>query len=275
MHLSTKHKWDLEHGGDDKGTVYPAHMAAYQGDLQVLQSLVSRGIAGVNDRDDTNCTPAHKAAGNGHVECVRWLMEMGADMSLLNAAGETPRDVARRYGQLGCASLLGSEPDEEPSEDAQMECDEQSQERALHRLEELTKLLEMAKTNYHQLGGLLEDEKRQKEQDTESARIIDDLTSQLQLERVRREKLEAQVDELKGELYSTRLTESSRTSLPLIHSRTTSAPRSAHSKQHQEEKPRGKKSVKGVTRQRLSAEPGVFLIRSSLSPETAVSRRQY
>ena len=43
-----------------KGTVYPAHMAAYQGDLQVLQSLVSRGIAGVNDRDDTNCTPAHK-----------------------------------------------------------------------------------------------------------------------------------------------------------------------------------------------------------------------
>ena len=31
-------------------------------------------------------------------------------VSLLNAAGETPRDVARRYGQLGCASLLGSEP---------------------------------------------------------------------------------------------------------------------------------------------------------------------
>jgi ankyrin repeat domain-containing protein 42 len=211
-------EWDLEHGGDEGGTVYPAHTAAYKGDLQALQSLITKGIAGINDRDDTNSTPAHKAAGSGHVECLRWLMEMGADMSLLNEAGETPREVAKRYGQLGCISLLGGESDEEASEDSEPAFDEHSQERALQRIKELAKKLEMAKANYRQLGGSLEEDKKEMPDDAECAKTVKELNGQLERERVRREKLEAQIDDLKGKLYSAKLAENSDSSLTVLQS---------------------------------------------------------
>ena len=82
--------------------------------------------------------------------------------------------------------------DEEPSEDSEPVFGEHSQgillsdfnfqslvgvtvallvaERALQRVKELMKKLEMAKANYHQLGGLLEEDKREMQEDTESAK---------------------------------------------------------------------------------------------------------
>ena len=35
---------------------------------------------------------------------------MGANMSITNQAGETPRDVARRFSKLACVKLLGRDP---------------------------------------------------------------------------------------------------------------------------------------------------------------------
>lgn len=35
---------------------------------------------------------------------------MGANMTIQNQAGETPRDVARRFGQLACVKILGGDP---------------------------------------------------------------------------------------------------------------------------------------------------------------------
>eukprot|EP00118_Oscarella_pearsei_P003738 m.15565 g.15565 ORF g.15565 m.15565 type:complete len:156 (+) comp26435_c0_seq3:553-1020(+) len=71
-------EWDIEHKGSSDNA-YPAHAAACRGDLKVLQSLIARSVVDINARDDQNCTPAHTAASSGHVECLRWLMDLGAD----------------------------------------------------------------------------------------------------------------------------------------------------------------------------------------------------
>lgn len=42
------------------------------------------------------CTFLPLAAGQGHVHCLQWLIEMGADCDITNDAGETPKDVAKR-----------------------------------------------------------------------------------------------------------------------------------------------------------------------------------
>jgi len=47
------------------------------------------------------------AASQGNLEVLQWLMEMGGDMSIKNNAGETARDVARRYARLAAVRMLG------------------------------------------------------------------------------------------------------------------------------------------------------------------------
>jgi len=49
------------------------------------------------------------AAGQGHIEILQWLLEMGADMSITNHAGETAKDVAQRYARLAAVRLLSDD----------------------------------------------------------------------------------------------------------------------------------------------------------------------
>jgi len=46
------------------------------------------------------------AAGQGHIQTLQWLLEMGADLSITNYASETPKDVARRFARLAAVRLL-------------------------------------------------------------------------------------------------------------------------------------------------------------------------
>ena len=39
---------------------FPAHVAAYTGDLRHLRMLIDNGIVNVNERDERGSTPAHK-----------------------------------------------------------------------------------------------------------------------------------------------------------------------------------------------------------------------
>ncbi len=39
---------------------YPAHSAAYAGDLARVRYLIESGIVNVNERDHQGCTPLHK-----------------------------------------------------------------------------------------------------------------------------------------------------------------------------------------------------------------------
>ena len=39
---------------------YPAHLAAYSGDLEHLQSLIEKGVSNINEQDEKGSTAAHK-----------------------------------------------------------------------------------------------------------------------------------------------------------------------------------------------------------------------
>lgn len=46
------------------------------------------------------------AAGQGNLAVLEWLIEMGANLTINNSAGETPKDVAARFAQLAAVKML-------------------------------------------------------------------------------------------------------------------------------------------------------------------------
>ncbi|XP_071501313.1 ankyrin repeat domain-containing protein 42-like [Diadema antillarum] len=222
-------EWERDHPEDQENLAFPAHMAAGSGDISHLRMLIEQGVVNINERDDKGSTPAHRAAGNGNLECLQWLVEMGANIHVQNNAGETPMDVASRFAQLACVKLLKGDDSDSDNEvmadyaDPEARQDrilqrsvdhgvegesiplssrqkEEARGRALKRVEELERVLGIAKTNYHQLGGRLDEDREQQRRERESDRMIQELESQLEYERLRREKLESQLDECRAEI---------------------------------------------------------------------------
>lgn len=73
------------------------HVAAHNGDLQMLEFLVKQG-AHLNPRDfEEHWTPVMAAAMNDHPLAVRFLEISGADMSLKDCHGRTVADLATAY----------------------------------------------------------------------------------------------------------------------------------------------------------------------------------
>ncbi|XP_074657659.1 ankyrin repeat domain-containing protein 42-like [Tubulanus polymorphus] len=219
-------EWEQDHPEEQENLSFPAHVAAYKGDLEHLKLLVENGVVNINERDDKGATPAHKAAGQGHIDILQWLIEMGANMGITNQAGESPKDIARRFAQLAAAKLLGGDDDDSEEEDscaAPGEVDDlfsppvggssegegiefsakqkrQALGRAKKRIDELGRLVEVAKQNYTQLGGQLSEDKQRMKEKREYERQVNELEAQLDYERLRREKLEAQLDEYRREI---------------------------------------------------------------------------
>ncbi|KAM6439599.1 ankyrin repeat domain-containing protein 42 [Rhynochetos jubatus] len=216
-----------EHPETQEILAFPAHGAAFKGDLLVLRRLVRSGVINVNERDDKGSTLMHKAAGQGHIHCLQWLIEMGADCDITNDAGETPKDVAKRFAQLEAVELLTQKTGDSNSSDEELDANNvrfferhgvegstDSKEdltlgkaekrnariRAYRKIQELQQLLEIAYSNYRQLGGITEEEKKMKKEEREVEKAVRELEAQLEYERVRREKLESQLDEYRAEI---------------------------------------------------------------------------
>ena len=211
-------EWDRDHPEQAENLAFPAHVAAFNGDLEHVKLLVEQGVISVNERDDKGSSIAHKAAGQGHLNVLRWLIENGADLTQVNSSNETARDVAKRFSQLACVKLLESEvvSDEELGNEmasaikkGEIQLSSQQKKdakgRAKKRLEEIEKQLVIARSNYLQLGGRMEDtldsqlksdQARLKEQE----RTIAEMKDELDFERVRKEKLEMQLDHTRQEL---------------------------------------------------------------------------
>lgn len=206
-------QYDLLHPEKEENLAFPAHAAAYNGDHSHLKMLIETGVVSVNERNDKGSTPAHKAAGNGHVEVLQWLIEQGADLTIVNSAGETPKDVARRFGRLACVSVLGGDSGNEDLidegaqdlEPTEPQSKAEAKGRAKRKMDELKRLLDVAKMNYQQLGGKLEEDKLKQEEEKESARAIREFEAQLDYERIRREKLESESDKLRAKIHSLNL----------------------------------------------------------------------
>ncbi|XP_051476792.1 ankyrin repeat domain-containing protein 42 isoform X2 [Apus apus] len=216
-----------EHPKAQEVLAFPAHAAAFKGDLLVLRRLVRSGVININERDDKGSTLMHKAAGQGHIHCLQWLIEMGANCDITNDAGETPKDVAKRFAQLAAVELLTQRTGDSNSSDEELDANNiqfferhgvegstDSKEdltlgkaekrnariRAYHKIQELQQLLEIAYSNYRQLGGITEEEKKMKKEEREAEKTVKQLEAQLEHERVRREKLESQLDGCRAEI---------------------------------------------------------------------------
>ncbi|XP_022449664.1 ankyrin repeat domain-containing protein 42 isoform X5 [Delphinapterus leucas] len=212
---------------DQETLAFPGHVAAFKGDLEMLKKLIEDGVININERDNNGSTLMHKAAGQGHIECLQWLIKMGADSNITNKAREKPSDVAKRFAHLAAVKLLEglqkydtddeSEVDEndikffirhgvEGSTDAKddiglSESDKtDARVRAYKKIVELRHLLEIAESNYKHLGGITEEDLKQKKEQLESEKTIKELQGHLEYERLRREKLECQLDEYRAEV---------------------------------------------------------------------------
>ncbi|XP_054510480.2 ankyrin repeat domain-containing protein 42 isoform X1 [Agelaius phoeniceus] len=220
-----------EHPETQEVLAFPAHDAAFSGDLLVVRSLVRSGVININERDDKGSTLLHKAAEQGHIHCLQWLVEMGADCDITNDAGETPKDVAKRFGHLAAVELLtprtgnsnssdeeldasnikffethGVEGSTDSKEDLTLDGAEKrnARVRAYHKIKELQRLLEIAYSNYRQLGGITEEEKKMRKEERKVEKAVRELEAQLEYERVRREKLESQLDDYRAEINQLR-----------------------------------------------------------------------
>ncbi|USE34281.1 ankyrin repeat domain-containing protein [Endozoicomonas sp. SCSIO W0465] len=86
----------------------PLHLAAENGHLECLEWLLEMG-AKINARvrSSTNrATPLHLAAENGHLECLKRLVELGADVNAANKNGETALHLAAYNGHVECLKQL-------------------------------------------------------------------------------------------------------------------------------------------------------------------------
>ena len=60
------------------------HKAARDGDKDGLQDLLQQGL-NINEKGAQGRTALHRALGGGHVDCVRFLIEKGADLAVAAA----------------------------------------------------------------------------------------------------------------------------------------------------------------------------------------------
>eukprot|EP00116_Pleurobrachia_bachei_P008213 sb/3468475/ len=129
---------------------FPLHVAAAKGDIPALERMIGSGLYSVNARDDHLSTPAHKAAGHGQVEALKWLILHGADVDLENGSGETVKDVAKRFAKVQCVEELGGYTEDEDEEETSPE---ELLARALNKVEVLEYELTDARRAVEKYGG--------------------------------------------------------------------------------------------------------------------------
>eukprot|EP00798_Chlamydomonas_sp_ICE-L_P014596 gene14596-biopygen23635 len=91
LSLTAELKWT--HRGNDDST--PFQDAAWNGHVQCIKSLLDHG-AEVDTQGNDGSTPLQDAAWNGHVHCIKALLDRGAEVDTQGNDGSTPLHVIVR-----------------------------------------------------------------------------------------------------------------------------------------------------------------------------------
>ncbi len=86
-------------------SAYPLHKAAAEGDIEQIESLISKGVD-VNIKDESSATPLHTAAYYGQRDVAQILIAKGANINATNESGQTPLHIAAAFGKKYVPEVL-------------------------------------------------------------------------------------------------------------------------------------------------------------------------
>lgn len=84
------------------------HDAVLANDVASLDALIVRGVH-VNSVNERRWTPLLLAGLQGHVECVKVLLEAHADVDKAQVNGKAPLHWATQYGNVECVRVCGGD----------------------------------------------------------------------------------------------------------------------------------------------------------------------
>lgn len=84
--------------------------AVINGHHKVVEVLLTFHVdVNCRSHDQSDYTPLHFAASKGHLNCVKVLLKHHADITVKDALGNTPTELAKRNAKTAVAKLLMSE----------------------------------------------------------------------------------------------------------------------------------------------------------------------
>ena len=87
--------------------LYPLHLAARAGNKEILIALLQYDKTGIDIQERFSLwSPIFFAASEGHDECVKELLQAGAQIDTLDDTGHSPIYWSAWAGHLGCMNLL-------------------------------------------------------------------------------------------------------------------------------------------------------------------------
>lgn len=93
-------------GDADANGATVLHHAAIHGFAEIARFLVVEGGAVLDRSNKAGCTPLYQAVQHGHVDCVRTLIALGADLEACTRTGATPIYIASDRGNLVLTNIL-------------------------------------------------------------------------------------------------------------------------------------------------------------------------